>query len=64
MIHVCNIYVHVLMLVVLYMCIPFKEESERNKEYGGCGLSIEDKDEIVHAMVKCSLRAETWLIVN
>ena len=42
------------MLVVLYMCIPFKEESERNKEYGGCGLSIEDKDEIVHAMVKCS----------
>jgi len=34
--------------------IPFEEESERGQKDGCYGLSIEDEDEIVHAMIECS----------
>lgn len=34
--------------------VPFKDESKREKEYGCYCLSIEHKDEIVDAMIKCS----------
>jgi hypothetical protein len=34
--------------------VPFEDESKRNEENGSYCLSIENKDEIVHSMIKCS----------
>lgn len=51
-------------VIEIYRHIPFEEESKRGKENSGSGLSVEDEDEIVHAMVEGSFREKKHAGIN